>query len=213
MNQLTTSHVRNEYDRLAATYDHRWRRYIDASLSETLDSLQLDGNERVLDVPLGTGELSARLLEKWPHLGIAGVDLSPRMLEQAAAKQVLSPVELHEACVTRLPFSDDEFDWVFCVNSFHYFPEPRSALGEIRRVLRDNGRLVLVDWCDDYLACKLCSLWLRIADPAFHRTYTHRDCEALLNACGFHNLVSKRFRAGWLWGMMRFECLSEADGV
>lgn len=205
MNRSTTNHVQREYDRLAPTYDDRWSSYIDVTLSRTLDSLQFDGNEHVLDVPVGTGELAVRLLKTWPRLRIDGVDLSPQMLQQAAAKRSLSTVELHEACVTELPFLDNEFDCVFCVNSFHYFREPRSALAEIRRVLRDGGRLVLADWCDDYLACKLCSFWLRIVDPAFHRTYTQRSCETLLAESDFQILDVRRFRVDWVWGMMRFE--------
>lgn len=202
-----SDHVRKEYDKLAPTYDQRWSRYIDVTLRETLDSLHLEGDERVLDVPVGTGELAARLLEKWPRLGITGVDLSPQMLKQAAAKQSLSTVELHEACVTELPFPDNEFDCVFCVNSFHYFSQPHSALGELRRVLGDGGRLILVDWCDDYLACKLCSIWLRIVDPAFHRTYTRSKCETLLTENSFRVVHSRPFRVNWIWGMMRFESM------
>lgn len=204
-------HVRREYDKLAPVYDQRWSRYIDVTLNETLGSLHLDGGERVLDVPIGTGELAARLLEKWPCLRISGVDLSPLMLKQAEAKQSLSTVELHEACVTELPFPDNEFDCVFCVNSFHYFSQPQLALGEIRRVLRDGGRLILVDWCDNYLACKLCSVWLRIVDPAFHRTYTQGKCEALLTESGFQVLRSSTFRVDWIWGMMRFEIHRDPD--
>jgi ubiquinone/menaquinone biosynthesis C-methylase UbiE len=200
-----SDHVRKEYDKLAPTYDQRWSRYIDVTLRETLDSLHLEGDERVLDVPIGTGELASRLLEKWPQLRITGVDLSPQMLKQAAAKQSLSTVELHEACVTKLPFPDNEFDCVFCVNSFHYFSKPQSALGELRRVLRDGGRLVLVDWCDDYLACKLCSMWLRIVDPAFHRTYAKSECETLLTENSFQVVHSRTFRVDWIWGMMLFE--------
>lgn len=202
-----SEHVRKEYDKLAPTYDQRWSSYIDVTLRETLDSLHLEGEERVLDVPVGTGELASRLLEKWPQLRITGVDLSPQMLKEAAAKQSLSTVELHEACVTELPFPDNEFDCVFCVNSFHYFSQPQSALGELRRVLRDGGRLILVDWCDDYLACKLCSIWLRIVDPAFHRTYTQRKCKALLKESDFQVLRSRTFRVEWIWGMMRFETM------
>ena len=205
MKQPQQQRVRKEYDILAENYDARWRRYVDATLRETIDSLQLGGHECVLDVPIGTGELAVRLLEKWPKLRIAGVDLSPRMLEQATAKHALSDLELHEACVTGLPFPDGEFDCVFCVNSFHYFSDPQSSLREIRRVLRDGGRLILVDWCDDYLACKLCSFWLRIVDPAFHRTYSQRDCNALIRDAGFKDPNSRRFRVNWLWGMMRFE--------
>lgn len=197
--------VRGEYAKLAADYDQRWSRYTDATLSETLASLELEGTERILDVPIGTGPLAKRLLAKWPDLNIAGVDVSLEMLEQAAQKPELSSVQMKEACASELPFEDDAFDCVFCVNSFHFFAAPEASLREMRRVLRDGGRLVLVDWCDDYLICKLCSLWLRMVDPAFHRTYTLEHCQRMLRECGFETVTARRFRVNWLWGMMRIE--------
>ena len=73
----------------------------------------------------------------------------------------------------------------------------------MRRVLRPGGTLLLVDWCDDYLSCKLCSYWLRIVDSAFYRTYSLRSCEALLGEAGLEVLSAERFRISWLWGLMR----------
>ena len=73
----------------------------------------------------------------------------------------------------------------------------------MRRVLRPGGTLLLVDWCDDYLPCKLCSYWLRFVDSAFYRTYSFRSCEALLCEAGLEVVSSERFRISWLWGLMR----------
>jgi SAM-dependent methyltransferase len=93
-----------------------------------------------------------------------------------------------------------------CANSFHYFRSPVKALQEARRVLRPHGLFVLVDWCDDYLSCKLCGLWLRLTDPAFCRTYTGRACRSLVEASGFELVRAERFRVQWVWGMMRLVC-------
>jgi ubiquinone/menaquinone biosynthesis C-methylase UbiE len=79
------------------------------------------------------------------------------MLKHALAKGVGPHVTLAQADAHRLPLADATFDWVVCASSFHYFRQPQVALREMRRVLRPEGRLVLVDWCDDYLTCKLCS--------------------------------------------------------
>ena len=72
----------------------------------------------------------------------------------------------------------------------------------MRRVLRPGGTLLLVDWCDDYLSCKLCSFGLRLADAAFYRTYSLRSCDALLREAQLEVVASERFRINWLSGFM-----------
>lgn len=199
-------HVRRSYDDLAATYDTRWRKYIDATLALAMESLELAGGEHVLDVGCGTGELEDRLLDRWPGLRTTGVDLSPNMLQQAADKR--SNVALLAAEAHRLPFAEASIDVAVCANAFHYFRRPAETLADMRRVLRPAGRLVLVDWCDDYLSCKLCSVWLRWTDPAFYRTYSLSDCRRLLETHGFTVQSGIRRRIDWLWGLMSFDCIS-----
>src|SRR5262245_30322455 len=163
----TGEQVRVAYDSLSSSYDRRWRGYIDASLSKTIQTLRLEGDERILDVACGTGELQRRLLAQWPRLHIVGVDISPKMLARAQAKHIAGDVTWREGNASDLPVADGQVDVVVCANSFHYFCEPTACLREFRRALASGGRLVLLDWCDDYLMCKLCSLWLRLTDPAF----------------------------------------------
>jgi ubiquinone/menaquinone biosynthesis C-methylase UbiE len=198
--------VEAEYDRLAAFYDRRWRQYVDATLRIVEEAVECEGHERMLDAPCGTGELERRLLLRWPSLRIVGVDVSREMVRQADAKDVKGSVRWLRADVRALPLADEIFDWVFCANSFHYFPSPLTALGEFRRVLRPGGRVVLVDWCDDYLTCKLCSLWLRWTEPAYNRTYSLRSCRSLLEQAGLLVEDMQHFRVGWIWGLMRFVC-------
>jgi ubiquinone/menaquinone biosynthesis C-methylase UbiE len=198
--------ARREYDRLAAEYDRRWRPYIDATLTAVLEAVQLNGSEILLDVPCGTGELARRLLPRYPGLRIIGADISLDMLRQADAKAIGRQASWLEADVARLPLRDGSFDVVVCANSFHYFPFPEESLREFKRVLKADGTLVLVDWCDNYLTCKLCSLWLKWTDPAFRRMYSLRDCRTLLEDAGFQVESLHRFRVNWLWGMMRVVC-------
>ena len=80
--------VKVAYDSLAPTYDRRWRSYIDVSLAKVLSAQSLLGNERILDVACGTGELERRLFARWPRLHVTAVDLCPRMLAQAQEKHI-----------------------------------------------------------------------------------------------------------------------------
>lgn len=197
--------VRKVYDRLAPVYEDRWSHYVRATLRATIEPVRPSGRERVLDLACGTGALEDTLLSRWPGLKVVGVDLSAGMLRRATLKGLPGhAARWIQADGRRLPLSDGRFDLAFCANSFHYFAEPGRVLGEVARVLRPGGRLVLVDWCDDYLSCRLCSAWLRLTDPPFHRTYTLAGCLRLLGESGFEVESSERFRISWLWGLMRF---------
>ena len=198
--------VRREYDRLAAVYDRRWRAYVEVTLHAVVAGVGFTGHERILDIACGTGELERLLLAHGPGLQIVGTDISLGMLRQASVKQANRRASWVQAEAAHLPFPDQLFDCALCANSFHYFRSPRQALREARRVLRPHGLFVLVDWCDDYLSCKLCALWLRLTDPAFCRAYTVRACRSLLEVSGFDVLHGDHFRVRPIWGMMRFVC-------
>jgi ubiquinone/menaquinone biosynthesis C-methylase UbiE len=196
--------VAESYDRLAPVYDRRWRSYEEATLRAALEAADLRGGEIVLDVACGTGELERLLLARHPNLYILGTDISAGMLTQAVHKDIGPRARWVQGDARRLPLPDRSFDSVLCANSFHYFREPQAALSEMRRVLRPGGFLVLVDWCDDYLTCKVCSWWLRWTDPAFYRADTLRGCQTLIEEAGFQVVQRRRFRVGWLWGLMQF---------
>jgi ubiquinone/menaquinone biosynthesis C-methylase UbiE len=203
--------LKTTYDSLASSYDRRWRHYIAVSLSKVIEALSVKGHEHMLDVACGTGELERRLLTRWPELHLTGVDLSPKMLAQARSKHIKGDVAWIEGGATALPVSHGQFDVVVCANSFHYFHQPMDCLQEFHRSLVPTGKLVLVDWCDDYLLCKLCSIWLKLTDPDFFCTYTMRACREMLQEAGFHVAHSERFKVGWLWGMMMFVCYRATD--
>jgi ubiquinone/menaquinone biosynthesis C-methylase UbiE len=196
--------VRHSYNELAASYDTRWRHYIDATSALAIEAIPLDVRGRALNIACGTGELERRLHDVRPQLRFIGIDLSQNMLRRAAAKQL--DAEWLAAVAARLPFADRSFDYVLCVNAFHYFRQPGESLAEMRRVLRPGGTLVLVDWCDDYLSCKLCSVWLRMTDRAFFRTYSLGGCRMHLGQAGLEIVSAERCRISWLWGLMRFVC-------
>ena len=196
--------VRHEYDALATVYDRRWRHYIKVTLRAIVERVPFQGQERVLDIACGTGELERLLLSRWPNLRIVGADVSLGMLKQAAIKHQGKKVEWVQADAAHLPFDDQSFDYAICANSFHYFQSPIQSLHEVHRVLRPHGVFVLDDWCDDYLSCKLCSLWLRLTEPAFHRTYSTRALRSLLEQSGFEVIHADCFRVGIIWGMMHF---------
>ncbi|MEA2605044.1 MAG: hypothetical protein QOF89_6036 [Acidobacteriota bacterium] len=193
--------VVEEYARLAPEYDAKWSFYVEATTRETLARLSLRPSDRLLDVGCGTGALLHRLSGQHPAAQLAGVDPVPEML--AVARRRLPPdVLLREGWAERLPFASDQFDVVLSCNVFHYVRQPAAALREMSRVLSPGGRLVITDWCDDYLACRACDFYLRLFSPAHFRTYRKRECLNLLLESGHQDVDVDRYKISWLWGLM-----------
>jgi ubiquinone/menaquinone biosynthesis C-methylase UbiE len=102
----------------------------------------------VLDVATGTGRLPLALLEQPMFQGrIVALDLSRKMLSVAAEK--LAPhgdrVALMHQRAESLPFPDDTFDAVCCLEALEFMMDPRAVLHELARVLRPGGLLVLTN--------------------------------------------------------------------
>ncbi len=76
-----------------------------------------------------------------------------------------------------------------------------AGVKEMLRVLRPGGSLVITDWCDDYLACRVCDRVLRVLSAAHFRTYRERECRELLQAAGVGAVLTQRYKINWLWGL------------
>jgi ubiquinone/menaquinone biosynthesis C-methylase UbiE len=201
---MTTENVDpvvKEYAAQARHYDETWFFYVQATTRETLKRLPMRRDSTVLDVGCGTGELLRRLREGYPDAVLAGIDPVPEMLSVARQK-LRGKEELRVGYADALPWPEDTFDVVVSCNMFHYIAHPVAAVQEMGRVLRPAGALVITDWCDDYLACRLCNFYLRLTNRAFCKTYRHQECVALLHAAGHDDVHIERYKINWLWGLM-----------
>ena len=97
---------------------------------------------RLLDCGCGPGTITLGLAEAVAPGEVVGIDVQPRMVEQAstlAAERGLTNVRFELANLYELPFPDASFDAVFCNQVFQYLREPVQALREWRRLLRPGG--------------------------------------------------------------------------
>lgn len=98
----------------------------------------------VLEVAIGTG---LNLPFYSGGVRLTGVELSPNMLAVARdrANDLGVGVDLHEADAQALPFGDESFDTVVCTLSLCAIPDHVAAIAEMARVLRPDGRVLLLD--------------------------------------------------------------------
>lgn len=103
--------------------------------------------ERAADVGCGTGVVARTIAPKVGERGrVIGLDLNDDMLAvaRAASTTIRPAIEWRQGDATELPFADGSFDIVTCQYAIQFFPDPRAALCEMRRVLAPEGRLALM---------------------------------------------------------------------
>lgn len=106
------------------------------------------GRARLLDIGCGTGAFLREVKRNYPRLAVAGLDLSAPYLTLARRRLAdWSRAALAAAPAEAMPFAAAQFDIVSCVYLFHELPPAvrRAVAGEIGRVLRPGGTLILVD--------------------------------------------------------------------
>jgi len=159
---------------------------------------------RVLDVGCATG-----FYLKWAfdrghgRRLLAGVDLSPVMLSEAAerlrpAREAGVDVRLHEASATALPFLDDSFDALICNGVAKYLDDETFSLflREAARVLRSGGRVAVADFGRPVALQSVIMPPGRLGIPVEYLRPAHTLCEALVSH-GFEDVASvslKRLR-------------------
>jgi SAM-dependent methyltransferase len=105
---------------------------------------------RVLDVAGGAGEPSLSIAEEIaPSGSVLCTDIAPEMVaaaERLSQKRNISNISFQICSAQSLPFEDLSFDRVVCRFGAMFFPDPLTALQEILRVTRPQGRITFAVW-------------------------------------------------------------------
>jgi ubiquinone/menaquinone biosynthesis C-methylase UbiE len=185
-------------DHSAALYDHQVEVLFlggaDAMRRQALPALRerlgTRADVRLLDVACGTGRFLSAIKQNFPTWQATGLDLSPPYLE--AAGQALAPwpgLALVQANAETMPLPDASIDAVTCIYLFHELPRAVRAtvVGEIARVLRPGGTLVLVDSLqrgDEPLYDPLLERFPVSFHEPYYADYVGHDLAALLADAG-----------------------------
>ena len=98
--------------------------------------------DRVLECACGTGLLTAVIAQRCDRL--TATDFAPKMLARAKKNcAAFDNITFEPADITALDYPDDSFDAVVAGNVIHLLDAPMRALGELDRVCRPGGRLII----------------------------------------------------------------------
>jgi ubiquinone/menaquinone biosynthesis C-methylase UbiE len=117
----------------------------------TLDLAEVRAGERVLEVGCGTGSLTLAACRRVGASGeVYGIDPAPEMIAAARRKleRARAQADLQVGRIDEIPFPDDRFDVVLASFMIFHIAEDtrRRGLPEMRRVLKPDGRLLILDF-------------------------------------------------------------------
>jgi tRNA (cmo5U34)-methyltransferase len=136
----------DQYDELFVTHMHTY----DTTHEMILTMLPFPREDvlRVLELGVGTGNLTSKVLDCFPQSTVVGYDLSSEMLARARAKlaSVGARVQLHEGDISQIVFPGP-FDAVISAIAVHHVPPPTKPIlfHRLYDALRPGGALVLGD--------------------------------------------------------------------
>jgi len=126
---------RTEQDRL-----YKQARFLESWVFEGINFVPF---QSMIEIGCGVGAQTKILAERFPHLRITAVDISPQQLDRARAhlrhEIERGQVKLVQAPAHDLPFEDNSFDVAFSTWFLEHVKEPVRILSEVRRVLKSEG--------------------------------------------------------------------------
>jgi ubiquinone/menaquinone biosynthesis C-methylase UbiE len=129
---------KTDYRKIAETYNKRYAANYLVNIEKELKNLISTNNYKsILEAGCGTGRWIGSLEEK--ERRIFGLDYSFDMMKIPKAKK--SHLNLINADAVHIPFKDNIFDLIFCVNAIHHFPDKEKFVAECKRTLTTKGML------------------------------------------------------------------------
>jgi SAM-dependent methyltransferase len=173
-----------------------------------LSHISIHERDTILDIGCGGGRTVSKLAAQATQGKVCGVDFSNESV--AFANRInrqwidAGHVEIREASVSQLPFSENVFDLVTAVETHFWWPDLPSDMREVLKVLKPGGALIII--AEVYkgantTTAKLAEKYLPLSGMALLTANEHH--ELFINA-GFADVqVIAESRKGWICGIGR----------
>jgi len=132
-----------------------------------LDWLGDIGGGRVLDVGCGKGRFARLVKERHPAATVVAMDLAVSMLGYADANLARTAGSMLD-----LPFAAGSFDGAYATESLEHAVDIERAVGEICRVVKAGGRIVVID--------KNAAHWGKLKTPQWEKWFHDEELKKLL---------------------------------
>jgi len=185
------------WSKIASVYDE----WIEKDFSDQYELFRdkirsnIENDDVVLELGTGTGDISLSIAESCKK--VVGIDISESMIKIANKKtKEHENVTFQTADAYDLPYEDNSFTKVVCVNAFQTMKDPSIPIKEAERVLKGGGDLLSVTYCygDSSILerIKLIKHALLYGLPRYWINFEAEDLIELFHKEGFEEIESER---------------------
>ncbi len=182
-----------KWNKRSETFDKKRFIYFRIFQKHIISLLNLKGNDYLLDVGCGTGwavRYAANILKEGGEA--YGIDLSPKMIERAKINsEAYTNAFFQVGNSEELRFGDNFFNYIICTNSFHHYYDPVKVLNEMRRVLKPQGRIYILDPTGDGFLMKWINQLTLKKEPEHIGFYTNKKFRNFMTQANLKHISSK----------------------
>lgn len=171
------------FDQWADTYgEDRISSWFSFYQSMAMSKLNLAEEVGFLEVGCGTGWAVREVAKQLKFGQACGIDISPNMIEKAKSQTLKEKnIAFQVANAEAIPYPDESFSSILCTCSFHHYQNPVRALSEMKRVLRKDGSIVILDSARDVsFPIWLQDRWRRYFEKSHVKYYKMTEMKALV---------------------------------
>jgi len=173
------------WDRNAGMYDRFMKK--DSAAYEQMYALIRPAvkGKTVLETATGTGLIAKNIIGSAAH--IEATDASADMIAEASRDCDSAKLHFSVQNMFCLPYSDGAFDVVIAANVLHVIDAPENALSELRRVLRDDGVLIVPTFthADNSFFAEIKAFFMKLAGFPLYTKWTYGEYLDFLSEYGF----------------------------
>lgn len=205
MKKFIKESTKKLYNKIAST----WKQKVWVTSKEfnqrIISFAELKGDEKTLDVGIGSGELATTLKLK----DVTGIDISEKMIQES--RKLHPEYKLYSGDAENLPFKDNTFDFVYCRNFLQNFEDPTRAFQEMYRVAKPGGKIMVIESAVFENERQFVTDTVRVAEPHHPLFPSHEQLLGLFKKAGVKNITQKveKLHKKWLSAWCRSKGASQ----
>lgn len=143
---------------------------------------------KILDVGCGKGRYLKRLYTDFDTVDLYGIDCSDKVLEYINNKKILT----QRGSLLEIPFEDNKFDVVYTCEALEHAILTENAVKEMIRVLKRNGKLVIIDKTNDVIDKIKYESWFAPQELRTKQYFDAEELKLIMEKNGLKKVISRK---------------------